>query len=377
MGMGFAPLAAGAGAQQGLSQLLRQRLLERQMALQEQAQRESMDFRNRSLDQDATQHGDTLALQAAIAGLNQRDKVQARDERQADQLATDLPPGMTMRYGDTVETMRRGGRGDLLKAKPMGMAPSDTQEPAAKGLRIGAPDQMGAKPLTADFAAGEYEKLPTASQKFQMDSADRAEKSAAATAERFEAGQAAMEGRFARGLAAAAERKNTLTPAAKAAEARRLRNEWKAISSNWRTMRGQVSLMDAGLEAAKRGDMAAGSQAVLVTFQKILDPTSVVRESEYARSQAGMSALKQIEGFADRMARGGVGVTYDELVKFKKLGQEMVARGEMELEGTRKQFEDLALESGINPSNIFIGDNPGQPSPGGGIQIISIEEVKK
>lgn len=49
MGMGIAGLMRGAGAGEGLQTLLKQRLMERQMALAEQAQREGMDFRNREL----------------------------------------------------------------------------------------------------------------------------------------------------------------------------------------------------------------------------------------------------------------------------------------------------------------------------------------
>ena len=82
--------------------------------------------------------------------------------------------------------------------------------------------------------------------------------------------------------------------------------------------------MHQGMAAARRGDLAAGSQAVLVTFQKILDPTSVVRESEYARSAAGQSLLSRIQGYYDRLAMGGAGVPVEELEKFAQLADEFV-----------------------------------------------------
>lgn len=50
MGMGLAGLGTASGAAQGLQEILAQRLRERQMALQEQAQRESVELRRRELE---------------------------------------------------------------------------------------------------------------------------------------------------------------------------------------------------------------------------------------------------------------------------------------------------------------------------------------
>ena len=46
--------------------------------------------------------------------------------------------------------------------------------------------------------------------------------------------------------------------------------EWRKSLKPFNELLRQRDLMEVGLEAAKRGDMAQGSQAVLVTFQKIL-----------------------------------------------------------------------------------------------------------
>jgi hypothetical protein len=119
-----------------------------------------------------------------------------------------------------------------------------------------------------------------------------------------------------------------LSPTAESNIINRLSNQWTTASKATGELGRQVKLMEAGLEAAKRGDMAAGSQAVLVTFQKILDPTSVVRESEYARSAAGQALLAQIKGAYERLQKGGAGVPVAELEKFARLAREMT-RGQM------------------------------------------------
>ena len=46
---------------------------------------------------------------------------------------------------------------------------------------------------------------------------------------------------------------------------------------------------------------------LFVTFQKMLDKDSVVRESEYARSGAGQSLKNQLAGFFEKKAVGGAG----------------------------------------------------------------------
>lgn len=63
------------------------------------------------------------------------------------------------------------------------------------------------------------------------------------------------------------------TPTADFKHVRALAGDWENATKPVRALGRQRDLMEIGLEAARAGDMAAGSQAVLVTFQKILDPT--------------------------------------------------------------------------------------------------------
>jgi hypothetical protein len=81
MGMGLAGLGTASGAAQGLQEILAQRLRERQMALQEQAQREEMAYKNKALEADIEAGNETrtqndlyrqaaLALQAQNAAQN-------------------------------------------------------------------------------------------------------------------------------------------------------------------------------------------------------------------------------------------------------------------------------------------------------------------
>jgi hypothetical protein len=48
----------------------------------------------------------------------------------------------------------------------------------------------------------------------------------------------------------------------------RLTSQWTAASKPAVELSRQAKLMDVGMDAARRGDLAQGAQAVLVVFQK-------------------------------------------------------------------------------------------------------------
>jgi hypothetical protein len=62
-------------------------------------------------------------------------------------------------------------------------------------------------------------------------------------------------------------------------------------------------------------NIPAATQMILVKFQKVLDPGSVVRESEYARSASGQSILGSIQAFLAASKEGGI-LTAEQLQTF-------------------------------------------------------------
>ena len=58
------------------------------------------------------------------------------------------------------------------------------------------------------------------------------------------------------------------------------------------------------------------TQAIIMSFNKILDYGSVVRESEYNRTGQGQGFWQKISGWLPRMKQGGVGLTADEVNGF-------------------------------------------------------------
>jgi hypothetical protein len=157
-----------------------------------------------------------------------------------------------------------------------------------------------------------------------------------------------------------------LTATAESNIINRLSKEWTAASKTPRELDRAVSLMETGLAAARRGDLAAGSQAVLVTFQKILDPTSVVRESEYDRSAAGQSMYNRVAGAFERLSQGGAGVRLGELEKFAALAKEAAAAQKGAIGPIRERIGKVADRYGIPRELVIegIAADPEAAAPG-------------
>ncbi|HEX2594700.1 MAG TPA: hypothetical protein VHL34_24570 [Rhizomicrobium sp.] len=173
-----------------------------------------------------------------------------------------------------------------------------------------------------------------------------------------------------------------MTPYAESNVLNRLNTQWQNASKPAVELNRQVKLMDAGLAAARRGDMAQGAQAILVTFQKILDPTSVVRESEYMRSAAGQSLDNRVRGYMEQLAKGGAGVPLAELEKFARLAKEAAkAQSTGYVDSIKARigrsadhfniprdlvFEDFNLESGQSQSGGTVAPPSGRFNPATG-----------
>ena len=158
---------------------------------------------------------------------------------------------------------------------------------------------------------------------------------------------------------AGADGKPVLSPGMEANIINRLTTQWDAATKPVRELQRQAGMMDAGMTAARRGDLAAGAQTVLVTFQKILDVLSVVRSEEYKRSAEGQSVQNRIRGSIERLSKGGAGLPMAELEKFATLAHELAAAQHTPyIAGTKSRLGKTADRYGIPHELIFEGESP-------------------
>lgn len=133
---------------------------------------------------------------------------------------------------------------------------------------------------------------------------------------------------------------------------------------------GYNEAVTAGLEGTS---LNAPSQAVLVSFQRMLDPTSVVRESEYARSGAGLSLWRRIEGTYAKLKFGGAGLTQKDLQEFYEVALKLQEGYQSQMlnfaKRTQTQAEnyDLDLENILTPDVLNLLEGGEGATPEGGM----------
>ena len=131
MGLGIAGLMRGAGAGAGLQDLIKQRLLEREMALREQAQRASEQQHSAELEQRSQELGETRDMNAYFRGEGVRQADQRIMQDAAENLKGTYTKGQVV--GDPqVALLRATGMGHLAQPTPMDMPESATDLPGDK-----------------------------------------------------------------------------------------------------------------------------------------------------------------------------------------------------------------------------------------------------
>ena len=136
-----------------------------------------------------------------------------------------------------------------------------------------------------------------------------------------------------------------------------LRKEFTSLPAikNANEIKRQFDNVTNTYNAYKSGRLRANAadQAMITTLNKILDPTSVVRESEFARTSAGQSLLARLEGYSQKIAKGGGGLTDAEREDLYIAMQEMYNANQEEANAYIQSYTDLAKRYNINPEDIM------------------------
>jgi hypothetical protein len=138
----------------------------------------------------------------------------------------------------------------------------------------------------------------------------------------------------------------------------------KDLSTAWRTaakpiheMERQMKLMEVGLQRYRSGDKPGGAEAVRVTFEKILDPGSVVREGEYNRQGELQPFFDRLQAHVKSLAAGGGNISESGLAAMVETARQMTKAMGGAYEGERKRISDMADEYKIR-RNLIFGEAP-------------------
>ena len=138
-----------------------------------------------------------------------------------------------------------------------------------------------------------------------------------------------------------------------------LRKEFNANAQvkDFRDIRSKFGSMESALRRSNslgEGASKVGvDQALVNLFNKITDPGSVVRESEFARTGQSLSLSSRITGALKRLSEGGAGLTDLERTELVETARVILAGGEVFFNDIQDSFQDLAEEFGVDPALVL------------------------
>lgn len=115
---------------------------------------------------------------------------------------------------------------------------------------------------------------------------------------------------------------------------------------------GSLSSAYGKVQQAATADSAAADIALIYGFMRILDPTSTVREGEFATAQNAGSIPDRVIAAYNKAVNGGR--LAPEIRKgFVAEATKIYNQGLQDHQQTRKFYEDTARRSGLNPQNVM------------------------
>ena len=132
------------------------------------------------------------------------------------------------------------------------------------------------------------------------------------------------------------ERPEGLTPNAQFSAIERLSNSWRKDTDDVMVLANQYGAMRDAYQnltdPRNKGNSEirnVATQVIINGLNKMLDPTSVVREGEYARSESGVAFLNKAQGWLNRLTRGGPALTDGELREFVSQAERLLGQREL------------------------------------------------
>lgn len=125
-----------------------------------------------------------------------------------------------------------------------------------------------------------------------------------------------------------------------------LRDEFNTISKDFRTVQ------DAYSKIKQTSDSGAGDMSMLYAYVKLLDPGSVVRESEFATAAASGSFGEQVQGAAKSILAGGR-LPPSQRTEFLNEAERLYQGQKLGYDRISNVYTDIAKRKGLDPQNII------------------------
>ncbi len=286
------------------------------------------------------------------------------------------PGEMFFKPDQTLDSKALTGIGQLIGGNTPMQAPTETASPGqltGKGFRSQLPIDSKAALQTSKLQSD----LAKAQAGYYQRALDRDSRENVADANRLNAKDIAM-------LRIATQQGNreNLSISDRLGLENRHAQEWVKATTDFNKKKNALNEMKTALASIQGGDAqrwGAPGQVIITQFNRLIDPASVVRESEYARTPEGAPILDRFMGLFNKLSHGGVGVQPAELQEYVQLADKLINSGTAGISAAKARIDRNVERFGLDPRAIY-GDVPdanfGQqpaglttPAGGGGLVV--------
>ena len=137
-----------------------------------------------------------------------------------------------------------------------------------------------------------------------------------------------------------------------------LRDDYRADSKNYAEIKRQSAI----IKAALSDPSAAGTLSAATAYMKMLDPGSVVRESELGMAMQTQGAIDRLQSYWTTIEMGKV-LTPTQKADFARLSDMYLRAAEDAQRSLNARYSDLAAGAGVDPRRVVINDVPPASKP--------------
>lgn len=331
--MGLSGLV-GAGAADALDDVILQALTRQKFQEQMRAQQAQEGIQQQRIAQDASQHADLMGLNTRRQDFAE---TQANEEMQQAGIAD-----LRARTAEQDARFTRLNNEDAAATAEADFNADPTVPPRVR--RLFKAQKIGAKNVTADDFMDDAERA----------AADKAVVEKARAVADAQAGAAAKyrEPREPKPTGVAGMTPGQLT------SAKQFQDDYYRDSKTYTTVRNAYQQV-AG--AAKNPD-AAGDLSLIFGYMKMLDPNSVVRETEFANAQNAAGIPDRVRNLYNRLLTGER-LNPNQRQEFVGQARRIWASAHGNQAKVRKTYGDRATKFGIDPSMVLDDEDPLDDAP--------------
>jgi len=139
-----------------------------------------------------------------------------------------------------------------------------------------------------------------------------------------------------------------LTLKDKVAEEARLRGEYGKRTEDLTSAERNQSI----IETSAADNTGAGDIALVTSFMKMLDPGSVVRETEFATAANAGGLLGRLQSLATKVESGQF-LSAEQRTEFQNLSRKFLEAAQVQEQGVQQSYQAIVDNYGLNPVNVF------------------------